>query len=187
MSVLLRSFVAAILISLLVTGCGPLVMPLTNRLMPEDQKQIDTEWDNMLTPVNRLSRQTLLDTTVMYWLYRLGVDRLRLVSKKYLTHGKVVMEIDCDRASPESDEFIVSIVDDRGQTLRRERYMRKDVEESAQALWGCASHSAQSNSELARAKRGPTTGPADGPTTVTAPESRPTDEEKRREAEGESS
>ncbi len=118
---ILSSIAQPIVMAFLLTGCGPLFTPMTSRLTPDDQRQIDAIWDNMLTPVNRLDRQTLLDATIVGWLYQLGVDRLRLVSEKFLTHGKVVMEIDCDRASPDSDEFIVTVLDDRGQTLRRER------------------------------------------------------------------
>ncbi|MDB5358129.1 MAG: hypothetical protein JWN24_4582 [Phycisphaerales bacterium] len=95
---------------------------------------IDAAWNNMLTPVNRLDHQTLLDTVVTYWLFQLGVDRLHMVSEKYLSSGKVVMEIDCDRANPAADQFTVTVLDDRGKTLRRERYSREDVNQSATAL-----------------------------------------------------
>jgi len=124
-----------LLLALLTTGCGPLILPLSTRTTPEDQHQIDTMWDNMLTPASRVPRETLLDSILVYWLYQTGVDRLHLTSEKYLTHGKVVMEIDCDRASPDTDQFTLTILDDRGQTLRRERYPRPEIESRAQALW----------------------------------------------------
>jgi hypothetical protein len=118
----------------LISGCGPMMLPMTVRLREEDQKTFDGMWDNILTPVNRVDHQTLLDTVVVYMMFHLGVDRLHLVSEKYLTHGKVVMEIDCDRTSPLSDQFTITVVDDRGRTLRKERYSREDVEESSKAL-----------------------------------------------------
>jgi hypothetical protein len=91
-------------------------------------------WNNMLTPVNRVDHQTLLDTLVMYWMYQMGVDRLHMVSEKYLKHGKAVMEIDCDRANPLADQFTVTVLDDRGRTRRRERYSRTEVEQSVEIL-----------------------------------------------------
>jgi hypothetical protein len=60
-------------------------------------------------------------------MFQLGVDRLHLVSEKYLEHGKVLMEIDGDRASPETDQFAVQVVDERGRTLLRERYSRQEI------------------------------------------------------------
>ena len=125
----------AIVLPILVSGCGPMFLPLSSRLGPEDQRQVDTVWENMLTPVNRVGHDTLLDTLMVYWLYQTGVDRLHLVSEKYLTHGKVIMEVDCDRASPDTDQFTVTVLDGRGRTLRRERYARCEIEQRAKALW----------------------------------------------------
>ncbi|HWE94285.1 MAG TPA: hypothetical protein VG269_10000 [Tepidisphaeraceae bacterium] len=118
----------------ILAGCGPMLMPMTVPLGEEDQRHVDGMWNNMLTPVNRLDRQALFDTVMMNWLFQLGVDRLHLVSEKYLTHGKVVMEIDCDRMSPAADQFTLTVLDDRGKTLRRERYSRQDVEDTYKAL-----------------------------------------------------
>lgn len=109
----LRSISGSALVVLWLTGCGPLFTPMTARLTPEDQRRIDVTWDNMLTPVGRPDRQTLLDTLIVFWLYQVGVDHFHLISEKYLTHGKVVMEVNCDRASPELDEFVVAVLDDR--------------------------------------------------------------------------
>ena len=125
----------ALALSLITTGCGPMFLPLSPRLGPEDQRQVDTMWENILTPVNRVGHDTLLDTLMVYWLYQTGVDRLHLVSEKYLSHGKVIMEIDCDRASPDTDQFTVTVLDGRGRTLRRERYARCEIEQRAKALW----------------------------------------------------
>jgi hypothetical protein len=116
-------------------GCGPMFLPMSTRLDAEGQHQVDTVWENMLTPVNRVGHDTLLDTLMVYWLYQTGVDRLHLVSEKYLSHGKVVMEADCDRASPDTDQFTLTVLDTRGRTLRRERYARCEIEQRAKALW----------------------------------------------------
>jgi hypothetical protein len=109
-------------------------LPMSTRLTEEDQKIYDGMWNNMLTPVNRVDRQTLLDTTIVYMMFQLGTDRLHMVTEKYLATGKVVMEIDCDRINPASDQFTIAVLDDRGRALRRERFSRQEVEESAHAL-----------------------------------------------------
>src|SRR5437588_2568238 len=127
--------IAAILICLAAAGCGPMFLPMNPRLSDEDQKQIDAVWNNMLTPVNRVEHQTLLDVTISFWLYQYGVDRLHLVSEKHLASGKVIMEIDCDRASPASDQFTITVLNDHGLTLRRERYARDEIEQSAKILF----------------------------------------------------
>jgi hypothetical protein len=92
----------------------------------------------MLEPVGRADRQTLLDTTLAFWLFEIGVDRMHMTSEKHFTHGSVLMEADCDRVNPDLDQFTITIVDERGRTLRRERYTRADVEESSNALHGVA-------------------------------------------------
>jgi hypothetical protein len=46
---------------------------------------------------------------------------------------RVVMEVDCDRANPEADQFTIAMMDGVGRTLRRERYSREEVEASLAA------------------------------------------------------
>jgi hypothetical protein len=113
------------------SGCGPMLSPMVPRLRAEDQQRVDQMWDNMLTPPARVDRQTLLDVNVTYLLYTLGVDRLHMTSEKYFSGGVVLMQIDCDRANPDSDEFTITVLDQRGRTIRRERYSRADVDESS--------------------------------------------------------
>jgi len=125
----------ALAVGISTAGCGPMFAPMSVHLDEEEQRQVDGVWENVMTPVDRVGREALLDTLMTYWLFQMGVDRLRLVSEKYLSHGKVVMEVDCARATPESDQFTVTVLDERGRTVRRERYTRRDVEESVQALW----------------------------------------------------
>jgi hypothetical protein len=124
-----------ILTPLLLSGCGPLTAPLTLPLCPEQQKIIDESWNNMLAPADRLDRELLFDVVAAGSLYQLGVDRLHLRSEKNYNHGQVIMEIDCDRASPNTDQFTITILDERAQTIRRERYSREEIEERLKALY----------------------------------------------------
>jgi hypothetical protein len=126
--------VLLIVLCVALSGCGPLLSPMLPRLTAEDQQKIDQVWDNLLTPPQRVDRQTLLDVNVVYWLYSLGVDRLHMSSEKYFNGGIVVMQIDCDRANPDSDEFAITVLDQRGRTIRRERYSRADVDESSKMV-----------------------------------------------------
>ncbi len=116
------------------TGCGPLVSPMAPRLEPEMQRQVDQAWDNLLTPVRRVDRQTLLDANIAFWMYTMGVDRLHMVSQKCFSGGTAIMEIDCDRANADSDQYTITVLDRQGRTVRRERYSRSDVEESSKML-----------------------------------------------------
>lgn len=120
----------------LLTGCGPLFVPMLPRLKPEDQQAVDQMWDNLLTPVQRVDRETLLDANIAYWMYAIGVDRMQMRSEKYFSGGTAIMEMDCDRANPDVDQFSITVVDTRGRTVRRERYTRAEVEGSAKALRG---------------------------------------------------
>jgi len=118
------------------TGCGPLFAPMEPRLQPEDQRKVDQMWNNMLTPVGHVDREALLDANVAYWMYTFGVDRMHITSEKYFTGGTAIMEIDCDRANPDTDQFTITVLDERGRTVRRERYTRAEVEESSRMLHG---------------------------------------------------
>jgi hypothetical protein len=126
--------VLALLLLILLAGCGPVFTPMMPRLDPATQNQVDRMWNNMLTPVNHVDRQALLDANVAFWMYTIGVDRLHMTSEKYFTGGKVIMQIDCDRATPNADQYTITVLDPQGRTLRRERYSRGDVEESARML-----------------------------------------------------
>jgi len=100
----------------LFAGCGPMLSPMAPRLDVETQQKVDQIWNNLLTPVDRVDRQTLLDTNVSYWMYTLGVDRLHMTSEKYFSGGAAIMVIDCDRANPDSDQYTITIVDHQGKT-----------------------------------------------------------------------
>lgn len=106
------------------------------RLNAEDQQHVDQMWDNLLTPIQRVDRPTLLDANIAYWMFTIGVDRMNMKCEKYFSGGTVVMEIDCDRANADVDQFTITVLDQRGRTVRRERYSRADVEESARMLRG---------------------------------------------------
>jgi hypothetical protein len=109
-------------------GCGPLMRPMTIRLEADQQRMVDQMWNNMLTPADRLDRELLLDVVCVYALFQVGVDRLHMVAEKQYERGRVVMEIDCDGRSPGSDQFTVTLLDERGRTVRRERYGRSEIE-----------------------------------------------------------
>ena len=126
--------ILTILTPLLLSGCGPLTAPLTLPLCPDQQKIVDQSWNNMLAPADRLDRELLFDVVAAGSLYQLGVDRLHLRSEKNYNHGRVIMEIDCDRASPNTDQFTITILDERAQTMRRERYTRQEIEERMRDL-----------------------------------------------------
>src|SRR5258706_476462 len=112
-------------------GCGPLMRPMTVQLEADQQRMVDGMWNNMLTPADRLDRELLLDVLCEYGLYQVGVDRLRMVAEKQYERGRGVMGIDCDGRSPGSDQFTVTLLDERGRTVRRERYGRGEVEARA--------------------------------------------------------
>jgi len=109
-------------------GCGPLMRPMTVRLEADQQRMVDRMWENMLTPADRLDRELLLDVLCEYGLYQVGVDRLHMVAEKQYPRGRVVMEIDCDGRAPAADQFTVTLLDERGRTVRRERYGREEIE-----------------------------------------------------------
>jgi hypothetical protein len=44
------------------------------------------------------------------------------------------MEIDCDRVNPDSDQFMITVLDRQGRTVRRERYSRSEVEECSTTM-----------------------------------------------------
>jgi hypothetical protein len=129
-------FTLAIVFLASFAGCGPLFLPMMPRLNAEDQHVVDQMWDNLLTPIQRVDREALLDTNIAFWMYAIGVDRMQMKSEKYFKGGTAIMEMDCDRANPDADQFTITVLDERGRTIRRERYTRADVEDSARMLRG---------------------------------------------------
>lgn len=121
---------------LVLAGCGPMTKPMVTRLPDESQKQVDSSWDNMLRPPNRLDRILLLDTILGYQLWQLGIDRLDLTSEKRYADGWIRMEVRFDREHPELDEFALTVLDKTGKQLRRERYSQEEVDERFQFLAG---------------------------------------------------
>lgn len=164
-------------------GCGPLSSPMLPRLRPEEQRQVDQAWENILTPVQRVDRQTLLDTNVLFWLYMMGVDRMHMTSEKYFSGGMVVMEIDCDRASPDSDQFTITVLDHQGHTLRRERYSRSEVDESSRTMGKIPYVTAAdlNTIQVQIVAGGATTRPATGPVTRPAMQPETPEEQKARQ------
>jgi hypothetical protein len=130
-----RIAIACVLMATSLAGCGPMLMPMTVQLDPQEQQRVDRMWDNMLTPPDRLDRELLLDVMMTNHLFQLGVDRLHLTAEKRFHGGLAVMEIDCDRAGPpEMDHFAITVVDRGGRMLRHEYYTRPEVEARFGAL-----------------------------------------------------
>lgn len=123
------------LLVLAVVGCGPMQAPMPVRLEGEGQKQFDEAWNDALRPVDRFDHQTVLDFLMVTQAYQMGVDRLTFRSEKKVAVGKVVMEISFDRLRPAEDRFVVQILDDAGQVLRKEEYAREDVERTYRDLF----------------------------------------------------
>lgn len=118
-------------------GCqGPLTAPMVKRLSPDDQRIVDESWDNMFTPSDRLDRHLLLDTVLLHQFHQQGVDRLRMVSEKFVRDGLVAMEVDFDRANPKFDAFTVTYMDADGNEIRRERYTYAEIQEAIDFLSG---------------------------------------------------
>lgn len=123
-----RVVVAFGLVALWMTGCGPMSQPLPERLSDEAQQDIDTHWNQALTPVEKHDRETWLDALVVSRAYQAGVDSLDFRSEKKWAGGRVVMEIHFDRTKPADDRFEITVLDHAGQVLRRERYDREEME-----------------------------------------------------------
>ena len=123
-------------IAFVLTGCGPLVLPMVQRLEPADQQRVDQEWSNLLSPVDRVDRQTLLDVLLVCQLHALGVDRLSMHSEKAYPGGTVVMEVFYDRANPKVDRYEVGIYDGAWNLVRREAYRPQEIEAALRELFG---------------------------------------------------
>jgi hypothetical protein len=116
-----------VLLGTLLVGCGPVMSPFLIKLKPEEQKIVDSEWENMFTPSNRLDRDLLLDVLTAQQELQLGFDRLHVTGEKYFTSGRAVVEADFDRGNPDSDQLTITLYDLQGRTTRRERYGRKEI------------------------------------------------------------
>ena len=113
-----------------------MIVPMVPRLDEESQKTVNAGWERMLSPVDRLDDQTLLDAIIVTGLFQQGVDRVHFRSEKRFSGGMVVMEVHFDRTMPTQDRFEISVLGPGGKTLRTERYDRKAVEDTYQVLFG---------------------------------------------------
>jgi hypothetical protein len=109
-------------------GCGPIVVPMFSRPSEEGQRAIDDAWRNVLTPVDRTDRDTLLGVMTVYQLFTVGIDRAEYRAEKRVGDLRVVMEVHFDRTQPEVDQFHVLIFRADGALARAESYSRSDVE-----------------------------------------------------------
>jgi hypothetical protein len=99
-----------------------------------------------------------------------------MTSEKYFAGGIVLMEIDCDRANPAFDQFTITVRDERGRTIRRERYTRADVEESTRMMSG---------PRLLERVKSPSTEPSSQPATQSATTELETPEDRKFRVESE--
>jgi hypothetical protein len=108
---------------------------MVDRLDEAAQHKVDDAWSHMLLPPDRLERTLLLDCIISAELHQFGVDRLHFVSEKEVADGRIVMEVQFDRAAPEFDEFSVTYVDRDGREARRERFAHEEVKQRIEFLY----------------------------------------------------
>jgi len=130
-------FAVLLTVAISLAGCrGVVLSPMMSHLEPEEQRRVDTMWNNMLTPVDRIDRELLLQVLASYPELQAGADKTHIVAEKQFSGGRVVMEVDCDRVNPSLDQFTFTVLDDRGRTVRRERYSRSDTETVIKTIMG---------------------------------------------------
>ena len=117
-------------------GCGPLLLPAGTRLPDDLQWQVEDAWEQAMTPPHALGREDLLRFVVTHLAHVWGVDRFKFRSEKDLSHGRVIMTVDFDRALPGDGDFTLEYQDLTGVTLRLERYAGEEVIEFAKRLTG---------------------------------------------------
>jgi len=127
---------SACALALLFAGCGPMQSPLPPRFDEESQKKVDDSWNRAFAPAGRFDHQGLLDVMVGVQAYQLGVDSFSLRSEKRIAGGKVIMEVQFDREKSEADRFEVTLLNEAGKLVRSERFSRKEVEDTHEALFG---------------------------------------------------
>lgn len=120
---------------LFLVGCGPMQMPMVNRLDTKVQKDFDEAWNKASQPVQRLDRQQWLDLIVGVQLFQIGVDRLSFHSEKQLADGHVEMDIIFDRAHPEKDRFTIQFFDQAGKLMCELHYNRDEIEKTYNDLF----------------------------------------------------
>ena len=124
----MKRILALVALALCVGRRGPLTFPAVQRLSPDEQAEVDRDWNNMLKPTYRLDRGLLLDVVIFYQLHQVGVDRLHLESQKEYAEGPVVMTIDYVRANdPATDRLTLEVKDHAGKSMRKETYSGAEV------------------------------------------------------------
>src|SRR4051794_19573255 len=86
-------------------ACGPLQIPMGQRLDKTDQAAVDAGWQRAIEQNNELGRQGWLDMMVGTYAFERGVDRFHFKSEKEIEDRLVVMEVWFDRAQPDEDAF----------------------------------------------------------------------------------
>lgn len=119
-------------------GCSPLALPMVPRVDEEGQARYEEVWGNLQREaVGDADRQLLLDAMIVGQLHVMGVDRFEARSEKRIeAGGAAVMEIRFDRHNPPMDRFTLTFLDETGAEVRRETYLRHEVDESVKYLMG---------------------------------------------------
>jgi hypothetical protein len=157
------------------SGCGPTTAPAFIRLSPDEQARVDASWKNMLTPIDRLDRELLLDVILAYQLHEIGVDRATYEADKDYADGTIHTKVTFDRTKPLDDHFFVEVRDKKKQLVRAETYSGEEVWSHFRSL-GVASVAIRITSTTQ-----PTTAPTTEPTPQPAAATQPTDEQLREE------
>jgi hypothetical protein len=116
------------------SGCGPLMVPAGVRIEPAAQAQLDVAWEQAMAFPHKLNREELLEFVVGDMAHVVGVDRFRFRSEKDLSGGTVVMTVEFDRAVPGQGQFTVEYRSRAGEVLRAEHYSGDEVVQRAAEL-----------------------------------------------------
>jgi hypothetical protein len=106
-----QSLVVGLIALLLAAACGPLIVPMVDRLNERWQLEFEQGWKNMIAAGPDLDRQGRLDAMVATFAFQRGIDRLEFRSEKEIDDQPVVMEIRYDRSCPEHDAFDITVFD----------------------------------------------------------------------------
>ena len=130
-----RALLALLVLLVSLPGCGPVTFPMVDRLEPDRQIQVESMWNNMLTPIDRLDRDVLLDTIVSFRLFESGIDRLSMQCEKSFTGGRISIRLSFDRSMPAADALEIDVFDNAGRRVRSEEFSGDEVRGRRERLW----------------------------------------------------
>jgi hypothetical protein len=104
------------------------------------QANINTSWNNMLSPPSRLDRHILLAVIVENQLYQRGLTRATLHAEKSIATGHVLMDISYDEQNPANDRFEVRVYDLAWNLQRAETFDRDQILAAERELYDMYQH-----------------------------------------------